>query len=82
MSTIEVKDRSAREIEQQAKILGMSVAELIEVMADQFIAAQGQAFDLTDEQMEEIHASIEDPAPSIPHEQVMTEARRIVAGRK
>ena len=82
MSTIEVKDRTARELEQQAKLLGMSVADLVEAMADQFVAGQGQVFDLTDEQMDEVRRSIEDPSPSIPHEQVMAEARRIIADRR
>lgn len=82
MITIEVADRTARELEQQAKSLGMSVAELVEAMADQFVTYQGQVVDLTDAQLDEIRASIDDPSPSVPHEQVMAEAKHVVAGRK
>ena len=80
--TINIADSTASELKRQAKALGMSVDELIEMLADQFLTDTGPMIDLTDAQMEEIRLSIEDPSPTIRHDQVMAEAKRILAKRK
>lgn len=80
--TISIPDVTAQALSRQAKTLGISVDELMALIADQFLSDKGRAFDLTDEQMDEVRSSLEDPSPSITHETVMAEARRITSGQK
>lgn len=80
--TISIPDVTAQALSRQAKTLGISVDELMALIADQFLSDKGRAFDLNDEQMDEVRSSLEDPSPSITHETVMAEARRITSGQK
>lgn len=82
MSKIEVADKTAEDLADRAKRLGMSVADLVDAMASQFISDADSVFDLTDEQMEQIRRNVEDPAPSVPHDQVVASIDRLIARKK
>ena len=47
-------------------------------MADQFISDSGPVFELTEEQIAQIRLSMNDPSPSLPHDQVMSEMDRLL----
>ena len=80
MRTIEVADRTAHDLELQAKACGLSVSELVELMADQFLTDRGPVFELSDDQIAQIKRNMDDPRPSIPHEQVMAGVARLLDG--
>jgi antitoxin component of RelBE/YafQ-DinJ toxin-antitoxin module len=82
MLTIEIADATAADLARQAKQLGMTVDDLVEAIATQYLNDAGGVVDLTDEQMEQIRQSLADPRPSISHEDVMARLDDILTARK
>lgn len=80
--TVELAERTASGLADVARELDLSISQLIEAIAGQFLADQSPVFALTESQIAEIKHSIDDPRPSIAHEDVMARARRIIAGEK
>jgi hypothetical protein len=80
--TINLADATAADLARQAKRLGISVDELVEAMAGQFLSDRGVVFDLTDAQIAQIRRNLNDPAPSIAHDEVIAEIDRVLAAKK
>lgn len=81
MLTIELPDRTADDLAREAAELGLTVGQLVEAMTDQFLVDRSPIFELTEDQIEQIKQSMNDPRPSVPHEEVMARARRILTGQ-